>query len=475
MAGNYLCRQNCDGQQCTLIFDRMSRNKQNKDAGRQSVRKNGSGDQHTHDASMHWTAKRSKLISLAVIVTLIVTGAGFFGWHQQSNDAVAAAPIQLVSHSEPSKVLPANRNKNFAPALASNSEGMHKQLIQQLEEVDHTLCAYREASKYPLGSRPISEHPDQIYPNQAIVEQHPMRLGNGRTNTAIQISSSQSRVYLAANESVSFTVQAKDTENKALALFVTRASSAALDFSSQRLGTQIPLAFADNGRDGDVQANDGIASGVFHPANSSLANFSGTIRTEIQYTVNGQSGSLFFDVIYSPELPATWTGNIREVLENGALVFYLPIEVRHAGRYIVNARLDDAKGQAFALLNFNDLLAQGRQEIRLSTAGNLIRDNQPPFPLSLRDIDGYLLKENVDPDRALIPRREALVHQSKAYPLKSFSDAEPDTEERRRYLTEFQKDLELAKAALLAFDPEQAKRPFPQSTCSKRLQSLAAK
>ena len=275
------------------------------------------------------------------------------------------------------------------------------------------------------------------------------------------------------NESVSFSLQAKDANQQNLPLFVTRAFSNTLNFNADRPIAQVPLAFADNGRDGDAQANDGISSAILHPANSSFSTFNGTIRTEIEYTVNGQTGRMFFDIIYSPELPATWAGKIRDVIENGALVFYLPIEVRQAGRYIINARLDDAKGQAFALLNFNELLPQGRTEIRLTAAGNLLRDQEANFPMSLRDIDGYLLKENVDPDRALIPRIEAVAHKTKNYSLKGFSDAEPDTEERRRHLKEFSKDVELAKAALLAFDPTQALRPFPQSACSSKRQTLA--
>nr|WP_315469718.1 choice-of-anchor X domain-containing protein [uncultured Undibacterium sp.] len=436
---------------------------------RQSDRKIVSGaGQSSHKLGV--TAK-----SLIALTFTLICVVAVLTWKNPSNAESTTTNNQQIPAPSETQSTKANLNKQQAPIMLANREEMHQKLVSQLEEVDQTLCSYREVSKYPLTSRPISEHPDQIYPNRAVTEDHPMRLGNGRTDNTIQISSSQSRVYLAANESVSFTVQAKDANQQPLPLLVTRAISQSIDFSNQRPGTQVPLGFADNGRDGDALANDGISSGVFHPANSSLSSFHGTIRTEIYYSVNGKAGFLFFDVIYSPELPANWIGNIREVVENGSLVFYLPIDVRQAGRYIVNARVDDAKGQAFALLNFNDLLPQGRGEIRLSVAGNLIRDQQTSFPLSLRDVDGYLLKEDVDPDRALIPRREAVVHQTKKYALTNFSEAEPDTEERRRHLNEFKKDVELAKAALVAFDPEQAGRAFPQSACSLKRNSLAAK
>ncbi|WP_422992591.1 hypothetical protein [Undibacterium sp. Di24W] len=326
-----------------------------------------------------------------------------------------------------------------------------------------------------MSSRPISEHPDQVYPNQAVKESHAMRNKDGSSNSSIQISTSQSRVYMAARESVTFSIQALDKDLQMIPVFVNRAVASGLNFNNHPAPTQIPMALADNGRDGDLIPNDGIAGGTLSPGSNGFAGFNGTIRTEVNFTVNGQVGVVYFDVIYSPELPAIWAGKIREVIENGNLVFYLPIDVQQAGRYIVNARLDDAKAAPFALLNFNEVLPLGRSEIRLSAAGNLLRDNQAAFPMSLRDIDGYLLKENIDPDRALIARMEGVAHVSKNYTLKSFSDAEWNGEERTRHLREFAKDLELAKAALVAFDPEQAQRPFPQSGCSLKGAKALAK
>lgn len=408
------------------------------------------------------TSHRLK-IGMAV-ASLVILGLGGFVWHngtQSDEYPVLTVPVSSTHHA-------VNNTTNLVnPSLAiADRAELKKKLISQLEEVDQTLCSYREATKYPLSSRPISENSDQIYPNQAVTETHPMRLANGRTDAKIQINTSQSRVYMAANENVHFILQARDANNQTLPLSVTRSVASGLSFGNTRTAAQVAVALADNGQDGDARANDGIASGTFSPAETGLVNFHGTIRIEVNYHVNGQAGAVFFDVIYSPELPANWAGKIREANENGALVFYLPIEVRQAGRYIVNARLDDAKGQPFALLSFNEPLTQGRQEIRLIAAGNLLRDQQASFPLSLRDIDGYLLKEDQDPDRLLLPRIESSAYKTKTYTLKSFSDTEPDTEERQRHLKEFSKDVALAKAALVVFDPEQARKPFPQSACS---------
>ena len=79
-------------------------------------------------------------------------------------------------------------------------------------------------------------------------------------------------------------------------------------------------------------------------ARAGRAGFNGPIRTQVRYNVNGKNGVGVFDVIYTPELPAVWTGQVREAVENGSLVFVLPVEVRMPGRYVISGRVDDARG-----------------------------------------------------------------------------------------------------------------------------------
>jgi hypothetical protein len=137
--------------------------------------------------------------------------------------------------------------------------------------------------------------------------------------------------------------------------------------------------------------------------------------------------------------------------------------VRQPGRYIVNGRVDDAHGKPFALASFNDVLGPGPNEVRLPVFGKLMRDQDAAQPLTLRDVDGYLLREDVDPDRLLLPRLEGKVYAGKSHPPKNFSDAEWQSEERNRYLTEFNKDVNAAALALSRFDPTQ---PLPPSECA---------
>lgn len=335
-------------------------------------------------------------------------------------------------------------------------------LTENFKLADHTYCSYREGSKYPPASRPIAEHPDQVYPNQPVTETHDMRTEGGGSDPKVQLQTSQSRVFMAAGEGVAFSLRAVDGEGMVLPLVITRAVAQGITFKGARPTPQVALAFSDDGKGADPVAGDGAFAAVLTPAQTGLAAFNGTIRTEVRYSVGGRAGLVLFDVIYSPELPATWTGQVREAVENGSLNFYLKAEVRQAGRYIVTGRVDDARGRPFALATFNDVLPAGPNEIRLTTFGKLMRDQDAAMPLTLRDVDGYLLKENTDPDRALMARLEGKVYASKPYSPKSFSDAEWQSEERSRYLAEFAKDLNAATAALKEYDPAQD----PQSACA---------
>jgi hypothetical protein len=156
-------------------------------------------------------------------------------------------------------------------------------------------------------------------------------------------------------------------------------------------------------------------------------------------------GYVAFDVIYAPETPATWAGPVRESLENGSLVLSLPVDVAQPGRYVITGRVDDASGRPFALLSFNDELPAGLRQVRLTIFGRLVRDQKPTFPLMLHDVEGFLLKSDAFPDRALMPQRPGPVYTTRKYAMNVFSDATWASEETARYLGEYGNDVAVAQ------------------------------
>ena len=402
-------------------------------------------------------------MALAAAGVAVVAGLAAMFWPHARDEAVAATtpagPVRTAANVQSSG------QPGGQPAMPATERAAQARLLaEQYQHADQTYCSYLASTKYPVSSRPLSEHPDQVYPNKPVVENQPMRGEGGRGGDPnVTVQTSQSRVFMVAGEAVAFSLRAVDAGGAALPLVVTRATAGGMTFGASRPAAQVSLPFADDGAGADPVAGDSHFAAVLAPAQSSLAQFNGTIRTEVRFTVNGRSGFVLFDVIYSPEVPATWAGQGREVLDDGSLSYVLKADVRQAGRYVVSGRVDDANGKPFALATFNDVLRAGPNEIRLTVFGKLLHDKAPALPLTLRDVDGYLLKENVDPDRALMPRLEGRVVTGKPHALKTFSDAEYAGEERTRHLAEFAKDANRAKDALAALDPV---APPPASQCA---------
>lgn len=393
----------------------------------------------------------------------VVAAIGYAVWVVAAPDAQAPSgtSANASGHGANWDWLRNPAGKPVAYASADKAERA-RHLVQQYAEVNRTLCTYRERTRYPTNSRPLAEQHDQMYPNRPVTETRPMHATDGSTQNNIQMQSSQSRVYMASGETVNFEVRAMDGNGTPLPMFVTGAVAHGLTFAGTRDLGQVAVDFSGDGGTGE----NGY-QGSLTPRLTNLAGFNGTIRTDVNYNVGDKSGTLSFDVIYSADTPANWNGPIHESTEGGSLNFHLRANVLTPGRYIVTGRVDDAKGRPVALATFNDVLEQGSQDVKLTVFGKLLTDLAPAFPLTLRDVDGYLLKENTDPDRSLMPRLEGNAYTSKTYPPQTFSDAEWQSEERSRYLTEFGKDVTEARDALHGFDPELEQQTVAQEGCEK--------
>jgi hypothetical protein len=387
-----------------------------------------------------------------------VAALGWLLWTGIESPQAATATTATTSTAAPSLVSAAPGRPSAsaaqapAPAAPFSATGLQTREAQRalwsqrLERAQATLAAYRESSRYPHESQPISAHPDQVHPNQPVTDEHALRGPGGRVNESLRLRTSQERIFVQGNETVRFTVSLVDANGQPVPLSIVRAS--AREIPAERTGTtypEVPMPFNDEGTSGDVTAGDGVFSVQLQPATQGFAGLLGQIRVELLMQHREHQGATYFDVMYTPEAPATWQGGVREAMEDGSLNFYLKANVREAGRYVVTARVDDASGKPFALLTFNDEVAAGAQEFRLPLFGKLVRDGRPAFPLVLRDVDAFLLRPDVFPDRKLMPRLPGRVHTSQAYPLAGFTEADWNSEERARYVAELTRDLDDAQ------------------------------
>jgi hypothetical protein len=326
------------------------------------------------------------------------------------------------------------------------------QARSRYERAAQVFTSYRDATRYPHESRPIADAPDQVRPFDPVIEEKTMRNERGEPVKGITLKTGQDRVFLSGQDTVKFTVQATDSSGKVLPLIITRAAAQSVPDGKQLTQLRsMNLDFSDAGPSGaggvDEVAGDGNFSARLSPSTQGFAGFAGTIRVLVFVRADGKEGVAHFDVIYTEDAPAVWS-TIREAQEQGSLNFYLKANVRVAGRYVVSARVDDARGQPFALVTFNEEVAAGVQEFKLHLFGALIRDKRPVFPLRLRDVDGFLLIPDKFPDRLMMARRAGVVHTSGSYSADSFSPNEWSSDERDRYLAEYGRDLDAARREL---------------------------
>jgi hypothetical protein len=315
---------------------------------------------------------------------------------------------------------------------------------QRYDRAAEVYSSYRDSTRYPHESRPISEHPDQVRPFDPVTEEKTLRDAAGKVVKGLSLRTTQERVFVGGAESVLFTIEAFDEAKKPVALVVTRSSAQTIpDTAAPITIISANVPFSDDGAGADIRAGDGKYSARLTPASQGFANHAGTIRLLAEVSANGQQGVAHFDVVYAPSVPAQWLGT-RDALEAGALNFYLKAQVQTAGRYVVTGRIYDANGKPFALLQFNDEVPAGTAEFKLQLFGALVRDKAPAFPLRLVDVDGFLLRPDAFPDRFMMARQVGLVHTTSRYSLDRFSAAEWTSEERERYLNEYGRDMQEA-------------------------------
>ncbi len=320
---------------------------------------------------------------------------------------------------------------------------------QRLQRAQETLESYRTATRYPFDSRPASEHQDQWQPHQVVTTDGPLRMPGTGVVPNMHVHTTQQRVFATGADTVTFTVAAVDDNGTPLPLKIL--SSVSRSPQDTGGGKAAPLApvvtqpFVDDGTNGDLQAGDGVYTGRLDPMAEGFGNFAGLIRTELVVQSGDQQGYVAFDVVYSPQVPATWTGATLDVVQDGSLEFVLGANVVQPGRYVITGRVDDATGKPLALVTFNNELGAGAQQVPLQVYGRLLRDANAVFPLVLHDVEGFMLKPDAYPDRAAMPALDGLVATSRKYAPGLFSDATFSSDETQRYLAEYGKDVAQAQ------------------------------
>ena len=377
---------------------------------------------------------------------VVVVGA-FVGWKMMGDDSASANTNTDVN-------LAANATGAQAPAGGMSEPIGDIKLLpkkeqlaiwqQRYDRAEQVYTTYKDHTRYPFDSRPIADATDQVKPFDPVSELKVMKDASGNPVKGLRLRTTQERVFVSGAETVLFSIEAFDDNNKPVALTINQSEVRSIpEPNTNTPVVQLNLPFNDAGTGGDVKAGDGKYTAKLSPSTQGFSSFAGTIRLLAQVTANGEKGVAHFDIIYLPAVPATWAG-VRDAVENGSLNFYVKAQIKTPGRYIVSGRVYDSSGKPFAYVTFNDEVKAGTQEFKLSLFGALIRDKSPSFPLTLVDVDGYLLLPDVFPDRSMMARQPGTIHTTGKYNADQFSPAEWTSEERDRYLKEYSKDVQEA-------------------------------
>ena len=308
---------------------------------------------------------------------------------------------------------------------------------KRLARARQALSSYLVSTRYPPASRPMSEHPDQAAPHHVAPITLPLARPDGKLTTA-RITLRQDRFFVAGDERVMLEMRCSDGEGPAACEIASATAMVPPDVKADGgARPAVPVSF--------TEAPGGGRAAVFQPSSQGFAGYQGSIRIAVTVTVAGESGGASFDVAYTPEVPASFTGRVREALEGGSLALYVEVTVDRPGRYVIAARADDAEGRSFAYLSHNDALAAGRQEVRLPLFGKLIRDEGARAPFRLRDVEGFLLLEDAHPDREPMAPIEGVAFTTKTYALRDFSDTAWESPEKDRYVEELSRDVKEAQ------------------------------
>jgi hypothetical protein len=394
--------------------------------------------------------KRKTLAILAGVAAIAAVGLLFWGRPKSPPEPPADSIAPAQSAASQARKPKGPRIADPIEEIPAPSEPPLSNRDRRERRAQTSLETYLEYAKYPPISRPMREHPDQVRPHTVAPNKLPLTRDDQKLTDAM-VSLSQDRYFLVGEERAAFTIACETSEGPAACEVLSSAAQIPFHAPTRNDGVSevppaAPVPFNDGGQDGDAAAGDGTYTAIFSPSAQGFRSYYGPIQVDIELRVEGETGKASFDVVYTPKAPAIFTGKVREVIEGGSLSLYAEMQVEKPGRYVIAARVDDDAGKSFAYLNFNEEVKQGKQEAKLVVFGKLIRDEQAKPPFRLRDLEGFLLKEDTSPDRELMPTIEGVVHSTRSYNVADFSDREWESEEKTRHVKEYQRVLEQTNA-----------------------------
>ncbi|MEZ4298082.1 MAG: hypothetical protein R3B70_24230 [Polyangiaceae bacterium] len=332
--------------------------------------------------------------------------------------ARAAAPRHRAARQ-----LDAARASTSPPSLLGDPEARRARL-------QWTLGSYLDWSQYPPTSRPARERPDRLHLHASSPRHLPL-LTEAHERTRARVRLWQSHAYLAGPERAQLTVTC---ERDAAPIPCTVLHAVVTTDPDPSITRTAPLPFTDDGAPPDRAAADGTLTADLAPAELGFADLTAELRVQLLVDAGGERGAASFVVGYTGAPPATFTGRARDELHDGSVRACFELDVRDPGRYLLDARIDDAAGETFAFVSFDGALARGTAEACFDIFGKLALDEDARAPFTVRDVEGFLLLEDAFPDRRSLPTWEGAAFTTRAYESTQLSEKTWESDTKSRHL-----------------------------------------
>lgn len=298
-------------------------------------------------------------------------------------------------------------------AAVGTGQRTPKQVVDKLEQ----------DLEYPLNSRPLRS--EDLKPERARDRIRPL---GGRSSGKYYYSFNGNRLTLTEAEALhSHLVVYSDAAGDSPVPL--QSVNAELIGPSGALG---PIAYLDNGADGDLRANDSFYTNVLSPVVTDLPH--GTLVIMATFTLpDGTQGKAKLSVFHTPsdQVPATFTGAFKERIEDGSLVIAVQLDVKTAGTYVLEADLYAQDAEPLARATFRGALAVGTASADLLFFGKIFHDANAVGPYRLQKVRGYLFMAEGTPNRQLMVDYDG-EHATDAYELSALSaDAWQSTQKSR--------------------------------------------
>ncbi len=375
---------------------------------------------------------------------------------------LVAVIMLLFRDPAPSKVEEAEIASPADPTLVPADEEGRIMLVN--EDPVETLNRYVQWAQYPPDSRPLFEWQKDLIEPYRIVQQplpvvskpargctedengmpvceEPPEFMNVKCDmnaeSAVSVGRGDHRVFL-------FCV---DEQGQRLKLENLKARVYRV-FDRKEIGTLPPVHAGDDGREGDETGGDLMYTITVRPTRADW----GDMFVEATFRVAGKEHNQRAGWYSTPHVVAEFQQGITDHNEGGHLVVYVPIQIRKAGYYLIEANLQEknSPNRFLATASYEGKLETGLQRIPLRFWGKILRDQGVDGPYIVRELRARRNNSPVTPDmvqRSIETGEEvsgehteplwefvqmAPAYETQEYEASSFGSQEWDSEEKRR-------------------------------------------